>query len=149
MARVVTLPDGHQISDERARLDMDFVHACLAGAYWSTDRPRALTERSWSHCLPLGVYDPAGASVGIGRLLTDYALRAHLADVFIVPAARGRGLGKALVEFVLSHPELATVTHWTLTTADAHGLYARHGFRPGEADGRWMTLLRTPPVAEP
>ena len=142
MAHVVTLPDGHEVSDERARLDRAFVHACLAEAYWATGRPRELTERSWSNCLPLGVYDPAGAPVGIGRVLTDYALRAHLADVFIVPAARGRGLGKALVEMVLGHPELATVTHWTLTTSDAHGLYARHGFRSGEAEGRWMTLQR-------
>ena len=33
----------------------------------------------------------------------------------------------------------------TLATADARGLYARYGFRAGEADGRWMTLDRAPP----
>ena len=73
-------------------------------------------------------------------------MRAHLADVFIHAAHRGFGLGKALVEAMLSHPELATVTHWTLTTGDAHGLYARYGFRPGEADGKWMTLVRPQPT---
>ena len=137
-----TLADGHVVSDERARLDMGYVHAALRGSYWAADRPRALTERSWAHCLCLGIYRPDGAPRGFCRVLTDYALRAHLADVFVDPQARGLGLGKALVATVLAHPELATVTHWTLTTSDAHGLYRRFGFRTGEADGGWMTLLR-------
>ena len=139
----VLLPTGHQISDDRERLDMDFVVDSLAQAYWATGRPRAVTERSWANCLGLGIYGPDGAQVGFGRLLTDYALRAHLGDVFVVPASRGFGLGKALVETILAHPALTTVTHWTLVTSDAQALYARFGFRPGEADGRWMTLERS------
>ncbi len=140
----VTLPDGHLISDDRARLDMEFVHASLAELYWASDRPRAVTERSWANCLCFGVYAPDGVQAGFARLLTDYALRAHLGDVFIRPASRGIGLAKALVGTILAHPRLATVGSWTLTTADRHGLYAQFGFRPGEADGQWMTLDRTP-----
>lgn len=142
MVHAVTRPDGYVISDERARLDMAFVHAALAATYWARDRPRAVTERSWANCLCFGIYAPQGGQVGCGRLLTDYALRAHLGDVFIDPSARGIGLSKSLVETILAHPALRTVTHWTLTTADAHALYARYGFRPGEADANWMTLVR-------
>ena len=134
----------HVISDERARLDMDFVCASLATVYWAIGRPRTLTERSWANCLCFGVYAPDGTPAGFARLLTDYTFRAHLGDVFIGPGSRGLGLGKALVETILGHPELTTVMHWTLTTSDAHTLYVRYGFRPGEADGRWMTLDRTP-----
>jgi GNAT superfamily N-acetyltransferase len=141
----VTLPNGHVVSDERARLDMEFVLKTLEGVYWAVGRPRSVTERSWANCLCFGVYAPDGAQVGFARLLTDYALRAHLGDVFIAESMRGHGLGKALVEMILAHPELTTVYNWTLTTADAHGLYARHGFRLAEADGRWMVLDRTPP----
>ncbi len=144
MPRVVSLPNGYVISDDHARLDMDLVHDSLAGQYWAIGRPRALTERSWTNCLCFGIYAPDGAQVGFGRLLTDYAFRAHLGDVYILPVARRLGLGKALVETMLAHPELATVQNWTLTTADAHGLYARYGFRPGEADSKWMTLDRPP-----
>jgi len=127
-----------------ARLDMGFVHDSLAGAYWAVGRPRALTERSWANCLCLGVYAPDGVQVGFGRLLTDYAFRAHLGDVFIHPASRGLGLGRALITTILAHPELATVCNWTLKTADAHGLYAQFGFRPSVADRKWMTLDRAP-----
>ncbi len=147
MVHTVNLPNGYVISDDRARLDMQLVHDSLAGVYWTLDRPRALTERSWANCLCFGVYAPDGAQAGFARLLTDYALRAHLGDVFVRPAMRGLGLGTALLETILAHPELATVWHWTLTTADSHGLYARYGFRQGEADGKWMTLDRTPRVA--
>lgn len=142
-AHAVTLPNGYTISDDRARLDMEFVHGSLAQVYWAADRPHAVTERSFAHCLCFGIYAPTH-QVGFARLLTDYALRAHLGDVFIRPEARGLGLGKALVETILAHPELTTVTHWTLTTADAHGLYARFGFRADSANAAWMTLERTP-----
>ena len=54
-----------------------------------------------------------------------------------------RGLGKALVEYLLAHPDLEDVDFWTLTTGDAHGLYTRHGFRFAENDGQWMTLDRS------
>ena len=141
-AHAVRLPDGHEISDARERLDMDFVHRSLAEAYWAVDRPRAVTERSWANYLCFGVYAPDGRQVGFARVLTDYALRAHLGDVFIRPSSRGLSLGRALVAAVLGHPDLATVDHWTLTTADAQALYARFGFRVAEADGTWMTLDR-------
>jgi GNAT superfamily N-acetyltransferase len=116
-AHTVSLPNGYVISDDRARLDMEFVHTSLADAYWAVGRSRALTERSWANCLCFGVYAPDGAQAGFGRLLTDYAFRAHLGDVFIRPASRGLGLGKALIRF---------------------------GFRPSQADREWMTLDRTP-----
>ncbi len=121
---------------------MAFVHESLARAYWAVGRSPALTERSWANCLCFGIYAPEGGQVGFGRLLTDYAFRAHLGDVFVHPASRGLGLGAALIQTVLAHPELVTVDRWTLTTADSQGLYARYGFRLGEADGKWMTLDR-------
>lgn len=149
MTHSVTLPSGYEISDDRTRLDMAFVHASLADAYWAVGRPRALTERSWRNCLCFGIYAPGGAQAGFARLLTDYAFRAHLGDVFVRPEARGLGLGKALVETILAHPELTTVQHWTLTTSDAQGLYAQYGFRLGEADGKWMTLDRSTSFTTP
>lgn len=137
-----TLPDGHVLSDDRGRLDLVMVHRWLTDlAPWARGRPLALTRRCWANCLCFGVHAPDGSLAGFGRLLTDYTFRAHLGDLMILPEHRGRGLGKALVDFILGHPELITVQNWTLTTDDAHGLYARHGFETG-TDGKWMTLNR-------
>lgn len=144
---VVVLANGFEISDARERLDMDFVHRSIADAYWARGRARSLTDRSWANSLCLGIYAAGGPQVGFGRVLTDYAVRAHVADVFVRPEARGLGLGKAIVATILSHPELATVERWTLTTADAQGLYAGFGFRVAETDGTWLTLDRRLPQA--
>lgn len=141
MVHTVTLENGLTISDDRARLDMEFIHEAIAQTYWGVDRPRALTERSFANCLCFGVY-AADRQVGVARVLTDYAMRAHLGDVFLRPERRGQGLGKALVAAVLGHPELVTVKHWTLTTADAHGLYEQFGFSADATDKSWMTLER-------
>lgn len=151
MVHAVTLPNGYEISDDRRRLDMESVHDALAGAYWAVGRERALTERSWANCLCFGVYAPDGTQAGFARLLTDYTFHAHLGDVFIAASSRGLGLGlgKALIETILGHPELATVVHWTLVTADAQGLYARYGFRLGEVTSGWMALDRTARDAGP
>jgi GNAT superfamily N-acetyltransferase len=77
-------------------------------------------------------------------VISDRALFAYLADVFVLEPHRGRGLGVRLVECVLAHPELQDLRGWTLATADAHSLYERFGFRPPERPDRLMTLGRTP-----
>jgi GNAT superfamily N-acetyltransferase len=50
--------------------------------------------------------------------------------VFVVDAARGRGIGKRLMEFTFAHPDLQRVRRFILATRDAHGLYAQYGFTP-------------------
>lgn len=61
-------------------------------------------------------------------MVSDRATFAYLADVFVVPAYRGRGLGKWLVSCVRAHPELEGLRRWLLATRDAHGLYGQNGF---------------------
>ena len=71
--------------------------------------------------------------------MTDAATFAWLGDVFVLPEHRGKGIGKQLVATVMAHPELQEIRVFALATADAHGLYERHGFKLIE-QGRWMQL---------
>lgn len=60
-------------------------------------------------------------------------------QVFVAPAVRGRGLGKALVACVRAVEELHRCTHFLLYTADAQTLYAKFGWRgPVGEPERWM-----------
>jgi GNAT superfamily N-acetyltransferase len=81
-----------------------------------------------ANSLCLGLYAPDGTQMGFARAITDRAVYAHLADVFVGADYRGRGLGQAMVAALFDHPELRTVPCWTLSTRDAQGFYARFGF---------------------
>jgi len=127
------------ISTDPRRLDVALVHEFLARAYWSVGLPRDVLERALAHSLVFGLYGPAG-QVGFARIVTDHATFAYLADVFVLEAFRGRGLGKWLVEVTVTLPELQGLRRWLLATADAHELYRRFGFTDA-APGRLMEIV--------
>ena len=128
----------YEISTDPSRLDRALIHDFLCEhAYWSLGVPRGVVERAIEHSLCFGIYH-AGGQVGFGRVVTDQATFAYLADVFVLPEARGQGLSKWLVDAILRHPQLQGLRRWLLATRDAHGLYAQFGFTPPRVAGRFM-----------
>ena len=131
----------YEISDDPERVDVDVVHAFLSGeSYWRRGVPRERVAMSVRMSLPLSVHLTTGpaAMVGFARVVTDTVTHAWLDDVFVLPEHRRRGLAGALVETALAHPAVADATFQLLLTADAHELYARHGFRPFPEPGALM-----------
>lgn len=125
-------------STDRARLDIDLIHAFLSReSYWVPGIRRELVERSIANSLCFGVYADA-RQLGFARVVTDGVGFAYLADVFVVADARGRGLGKRLIAFVMQHPDLQRVRRFMLATRDAHDLYAKYGFTALEHPERFM-----------
>jgi len=136
---VLATRDGHTISDDAERLDIDLVHGFLSrDAYWSAGVPRHVIERAIANSLCFGVFDPGMAQVGFARVVTDRASFAYLCDVFIIVEARGRGLGRWLCATVLTHPDLQGLRRFLLATADAHGLYSPLGFAPLSKPDRFL-----------
>ena len=128
---------GYTISDDPVRLDLDVIHRYLsAESYWAKGIPRETVARSVAGSLCFGVYvdddqrEPGTSpQVGFARVITDRATFAWLADVFVLPAHRGRGLSKQLLAAILAHPELQGLRRFMLATADAHGLYRQFGWK--------------------
>ncbi|HEU0300369.1 MAG TPA: GNAT family N-acetyltransferase [Longimicrobium sp.] len=119
-----------RLSTDAAEMDVDAVHAYLSGeSYWAAGIPREVVERAIRHSLCFGVFD-GDAQVAFARVITDRATYAYLADVYVLPPYRGRGLSKWMMEAALAHPELQGLRRWQLVTKDAQGLYARFGFAP-------------------
>ncbi len=127
-AAVVCLPAGYELDDDRGRVDIDVVHAFLSrDSYWAPGRPRELVARSWAgSARVLGCYR-GDAMVGGARVISDVATFAYLADVFVLPEHRGRGLGVAVVREAVEHPDYRSL-RWNLHTRDAQSLYGRFGF---------------------
>jgi len=125
------------VSTDPQRVDFPMVHAFLRDeSYWARGVSEDALRTAFGHALCFGVYR-GGQQLGFARVVTDFARIAYLGDVFIQASERGRGLGKMLVEAVLTHPDLRSIERWVLGTADAHELYARLGFVRAEA-GRYM-----------
>lgn len=117
-----------EISTQQDRLDLDLIHRYLAEqSYWARGIPRATLEQALRHSLCFGLYE-AGRQLAFCRVITDYATYGYLSDLFVLPEAQGRGLGKALMAAVMAHPELQALRRFSLATSDAHSLYARFGF---------------------
>lgn len=96
----------YTISTDFARLDLALVHHHLSHeAYWSAGIPLEVVARAFQNSLAFGIYR-GEEQVGWARLVTDRATFAYLADVYILEAHRGAGLGKWLMEVILAHPEL-------------------------------------------
>ena len=69
----------------------------------------------------------ADAQVGFARTVSDGVAFAYLADVYVLPEHRGRGLGLELVRFTVETGPFARLK-WLLHTADMHALYCKLGF---------------------
>ncbi|MEU2588469.1 GNAT family N-acetyltransferase [Streptomyces avermitilis] len=136
------LPGGYELSTDPARIDLDRVHRWLsADAYWAIGRPREKQERAVAGSLNFGVYAPAsGEQVAYARVVTDRATFAWLCDVYVDPSVRGRGIGTALVGGVRAHLEPLGLRRVLLATEDAHGVYAKLGFKPLDTPDHWMAL---------
>lgn len=118
------------LDDSRNRVDIDVVWDFLSGsAYWARWRTRADVEQQVAGAWRVvGAYDAGrGDMVGFARAVSDGVALAYLADVFVLPEHRGRGLGRALVETMVERGPGSTY-RWMLHTADAHELYEEFGF---------------------
>ena len=132
--------DGFLITTDKAKLDIDLIHDLLRESYWAAGIPLAVVRQSIQHSLCFGMYD-AEVQIGFARVITDYTTFGYLADVFVVDAYRGRGLGKWLIATILGHPELQGFRRWMLATRDAHGLYSPFGFAAVKTPERLMERL--------
>ncbi|HET6328339.1 MAG TPA: GNAT family N-acetyltransferase [Planctomycetaceae bacterium] len=132
----------YSLSTDRALLDVSLIHAFLSEqSYWAPGIPRDVVERSLDNSLCFGLYHEA-RQVGFARVITDRTTFAWLADVFVIDAHRGRGLGKWMAESLLTHPDLQGLRRILLGTRDAHGLYAQFGFKPLADPTRFQEIHR-------
>src|SRR5688572_25987652 len=86
----------YEISTDQARFDVAIVHKFLSDSYWAKNIPRELVERSIRHSLCFGIFHEA-KQVGFARVISDFATFAYLADVFVLPEHRGKGVSKQLM----------------------------------------------------
>lgn len=120
--------EAYTISTDPGRLQLQVIHQYLSvDSYWAKNIPYELVEQSVANSLCFGLYT-GNTQIGFARVITDKTTFAYLADVFVLPDFRGKGLARWLMETVHAHPELQSLRGWLLTTTDAHNLYRQFGW---------------------
>jgi GNAT superfamily N-acetyltransferase len=114
------------ISDNKELLDIKTIKGFLVRSYWASQRSEESTERSIQNSICYGVYHER-RQIGYARVITDLATMYYLCDVYIDEEYRGKGLGKKLVESLITSSELKDLMG-LLGTRDAHELYKQYDF---------------------
>jgi GNAT superfamily N-acetyltransferase len=133
----------YSISTDVNQLDLTVIHQFLANTYWAKDIPFTVLQHSIQNSLVFGLYKDK-QQIGFGRVITDYSTFAYIADVFVLfvlESFRGEGLGKWLIETIISHPELRGLRRWLLVTKDAHELYQKVSFNEIKNPSRFMEIV--------
>jgi GNAT superfamily N-acetyltransferase len=131
------------IITDKALLNTEVIYNFLTGSYWGSERTLQVIKKSIQNSLCFGVYLD-GEQIGFARVITDYAIFAYLADVFILEKNRGNGFSKKLLKYILGYPDLQNIKRWMLATRDAHDLYKKFGFRQLKNPERFMEIVADP-----
>jgi GNAT superfamily N-acetyltransferase len=129
----------YEITCDTTRFDVEAIHRFLTQSYWCPGIPRAVIERAIANSLCFGLL-LEGKQIGFARVITDKATFAYLADVYVLPDHRGRGLSLRLMERIIRHPDLQGLRRMLLATRDAHSLYKKFGFTALAAPERIMEV---------
>ncbi len=132
--------EGYRFSFNKQEIPKEAVHRYLSGeSYWAKDIPMELVERSIENSICLGIYDKDGSLAGFGRMITDQAVFAYLADIFVLEVHRRKGLSKIMVQAFCDLAEQFQVRRTMLATLDAQGLYAQFNFEQLANPERFMS----------
>ncbi|HTT59678.1 MAG TPA: GNAT family N-acetyltransferase [Acidimicrobiales bacterium] len=131
MANHTDEPDlSYEVDAESGRVDVEAVWQFMSHeAYWNRWRTREDILNQIANAWRLvGAYVVgSGQMVGFARASSDGVSDAYLADMYVEPAHRGRGLSRRILECMIDDGP-GRDFRWMLVTSDAHGLYAKFGF---------------------
>ena len=114
-------------------------------AFWAGDRTDADMAVAITHSHPVVVAWDDEQLIGFARATADGVYRATIWDVVIDPHYQGAGLGRKLVQTVLSHPLISRIERVYLMTTHQQAFYERIGF---EQNSTTTMVLYNRPLGE-
>lgn len=135
---------GFLVSDELTDRQLEQLMVLYKGEWWSNTRTLPDVQRMLHSSDILFVVTEEGAEnlLGFARVLTDDVYYALVLDVIVGTRHRGRGLGKSLMDAVISHPRLLAVRSIELVCQpELVEFYKKWEFT--DAVGRSLLMRRT------
>jgi N-acetylglutamate synthase-like GNAT family acetyltransferase len=115
-------------------------------AFWATDRSLEEMGLAIANSEPVITAWDGEQLIGFARATSDGVYRATIWDVVIHPHYQGAGLGRKLVQTVLSHPKMSRVERIYLMTTHQQSFYERIGF---ECNTSTTMVLHNQPLDAP
>ncbi len=135
-----------KITNDIKKMDFARVTEMLKDAFWSKGIGiEEVKQGADNSALVVGVFTPEGVQIGYLRVISDKTRFAYILDVYVDEHFRKKGIGQAMIQFILNHPKLKDVYQWLLITKDAHGVYSKTGFKLLENPDRWMEIRNSRP----
>ena len=117
-----------KIIDGIEKMNLEDIVRLLRMTYWADKRTLEQIDKSTRNSSCYGIYIEAEEKlVGFARVISDYATSYYLCDVVIDNDYRHRGLGTALISYIVQLPQYEGL-RGILITKDAHALYKKFGY---------------------
>lgn len=131
----------YSIKDGFNEMDFDKVSDLLKDAFWSIGISKEeVVLGAQNSALVVGAFSADHEQIAYARVISDKTRFAYLLDVIVDDKYRKQGIGQAIVNHILLHPDLKDVYQWVLITKDAHGVYQKAGFKPVARPADWMEI---------
>ena len=114
---------------------VDFVqlqYLFVKTAFWARERNIDDLKVAIANSNPVVTVWDGQRLIGFARATSDGVYRAGIWDVVVDPDYQGVGLGRKLVQTVISHPLVSRVERVYLTTTHQQSFYERIGFKRNE-----------------
>jgi N-acetylglutamate synthase-like GNAT family acetyltransferase len=120
---------GVKFSFDKSKINLGDLQALLnTTAFWAQGRNLEDLEIAIANSNPVVVVWDGDVLIGFARAISDGVYRATIWDVVVAQDYQGAGIGRKLVETVLSHPLLQRVERVYLMTTQQQKFYERIGF---------------------
>lgn len=103
-----------------------------ATAFWAKERSLEDLETAIAYSDPVVTVWDGDRMIGFTRGTSDGVFRGTIWDVVIHPEYQGLGLGRKLVETLISHPRMNRVERVYLMTTHQQSFYERIGFKENQ-----------------
>jgi N-acetylglutamate synthase-like GNAT family acetyltransferase len=118
-----------QFSIDKSKIDLIQLQKLFnLTAFWAQNRSVEDLEIAIANSNPVVSVWYDQTMIGFARATSDGVYRASIWDVIIHPDYQGFGLGRKLVETVITHPFLSKVERVYLMTSYQQNFYKRIGF---------------------
>ncbi len=115
-------------------------------AFWARDRSLEDLQTAIDHSDPIVTAWDGDQLIGFARATSDGVYRATIWDVVVNPDYQGAGIGRTLVQTLITHPRLSRVERTYLMTTNQQKFYERIGFEENQST---TMVLHSQPLSLP